>query len=215
MTTEPEAILEATTDAVLLFDPEGRLRQATRRARERLVYFTGQVPSTFAELRELVSLHRVDGEPLDDAAVGRAMRGEIAELELLIGGPERERRLHVTLAPLRDEAGRPTGVVAVSRDITNLYAAIAGRAHLHGARTAVRRVAHELNDKLGAIIAHGEMVPTLPPIEAASAARIIVEAASTAAKVLRQSQRIVRFEEADLGVGAPVLDLEASADPTP
>jgi two-component system, cell cycle sensor histidine kinase and response regulator CckA len=79
---------------------------------------------------EAGSLEAVRGLPVarliapgDRAAFGalhrRVMGGEVASLEFsVIGLRGTERRMHSTAAPLRDDTGRVTAVLAVTRDVT-------------------------------------------------------------------------------------------------
>jgi 23S rRNA (cytidine1920-2'-O)/16S rRNA (cytidine1409-2'-O)-methyltransferase len=121
------------------------------------------------------------------------------------------RRLSVSAAPLRDATGATRAVVQISRDVTDLHAAIAERARLDGALLTARRVAHDLNNRLGVITAYGDMLFEHADGDVAEVARAMSDSAEQAGAVVRRLLSIVRVAETDLGFGVPVLDLAASS----
>jgi nitrogen-specific signal transduction histidine kinase len=198
------AVLDAVDVAVVVFDAQGRTVTMSRWARERFVGHLGRVPSTLEEIRLGVEPRRPDGaiEPLMPAE--RALRGERVETELIFSDG---RRLHVQATPILGPEGEMRGAVSVSRDITDLHAAIAGRARLDGAIKTSRLLAHEINNQLALMVGYGSLLSGQVDGEVGKAIGTMVEAAQEIAELVHRLQGIVRFEETDLG-GGPMLDLE-------
>jgi signal transduction histidine kinase/PAS domain-containing protein len=124
---ELEAIFEALTDGVLVYDAEGRILRTNTAARQLLGF---EVHPKFAALpwKERASCYAPrDGQrrpiPPEDLALARLLRGEV-----LTGAHTAEDTLHtpdgrevwfsMTGRPLRDAAGTIIGAVGVARDET-------------------------------------------------------------------------------------------------
>src|SRR5688572_771308 len=114
-------VLDAVDAAVVVFDAEGRVVSMSRWARDRFLGHLGRVPATVGEVREGVEPRRADGtvEPLLPAE--RALKGERVDTELIFSDG---RRLHIQATPILGPNGEIQGAVSVSRDITDLHAAI-------------------------------------------------------------------------------------------
>jgi GAF domain-containing protein len=209
---ELEAILDAAQDTVLVYGVDGRLLRANRRGRESLVRALGAVPATLTAFRDLARPHRPGGGALADGEIDRALRGQVTEDELTLPGPDgTQRRVHLTIGPVL-ERGEVRAIVIISRDITALHAAIEARAHLEGAISAARTVAHELNNRLQVLMSYAELLPAVGHEAAAELAPHVATATEEIATTLARLQRIVRFEETATPVG-PALDLDASSGP--
>jgi hypothetical protein len=90
--------------------------------------------------------------------------------------------------------------------------AAAERAQLDGAVKTARLVAHELGNQLAIIIGYGEQLAAGLTGEQAEHAERVVAGAEAAGRIIARLQRIIRFEETDVG-GGPMLDLVAATDP--
>ena len=208
---ELEAVLDAAPDAIYIADADGGLSRLDRRARELLLARWGAVPSTVAEYRAWMASVMPSGPPEGPLAVERALAGTAASAECSVVEPGGvRRRYHDSAAPVHDPAGALTGVVVVTRDVTELYEAIAERSRLDGAVKTARRVAHELNGQLLPVLAYGGMLAETLAGPAGRMANDMATAAEAAAATIGRLQLIVRFEETASPVG-PMLDLEAAA----
>ena len=198
------AVLDAVDTGVFVFDAQGKILTMSRWARERFIGHLGRVPESLQEIREGVDPRRPDGaiEPLLPAE--RALRGERVDTELLFSDG---RRLHVQATPIVGPNGTVQGAVSVSRDITDLHTAIAGRARLDGAVKTSRLLAHEINNQLALLVGYGTLLTGQVDGEVADTIATMVDAAEQIAELVHRLQGIVRFEETDLG-GGPMLDLE-------
>jgi nitrogen-specific signal transduction histidine kinase len=198
------AVLDAVDTGVFVFDAQGNVLSMSRWARERFLGHLGRVPATLQEIRQGVDPRRPDGtiEPLLPAE--RALRGERVDTELLFSDG---RRLHVQATPIVGPDGKVQGAVSVSRDITELHTAIAGRARLDGAVKTSRLLAHEINNQLALLVGYGTLLTGQVDGEVADTIATMVDAAEQIAELVHRLQGIVRFEETDLGAG-PMLDLE-------
>jgi nitrogen-specific signal transduction histidine kinase len=198
------AVLDAVDTGVFVFDAQGRIVSMSRWARERFMGHLGRVPETLEEIRQGVDPRRPDGaiEPLLPAQ--RALRGERVDTELIFSDG---RRLHVQATPIVGPNGEIQGAVSVSRDITELHTAIAGRARLDGAVKTSRLLAHEINNQLALLVGYGTLLTGQVEGEVSESIATMVAAAEQIAELVHRLQGIVRFEETDLG-GGPMLDLE-------
>ena len=210
---ELEALLDAAADAVLVFDPGGRLVRANRTAREWMGQLLGAVEPTAAALQGAARVRRPDDGLPTAALLQQALRGDRVSEEVVWGSSSGvERRLHAVAVPARDAAGRVWATVVVARDITELHAAIAERARLDGAVKTAHLVAHRLNNELAPVRGYGELLAETLEGELAALARRVVQGADDAAATVARLQRIVRFEETE-SAGVQMLDLDAAVGP--
>lgn len=208
-----QAILDAVTDALFIFDTSGRIVRASRWGRDRFVGHVGALPPTLAEIRARVDPRYPDGMQAPLLPAERALLGEQVDTQLIFSDG---RRLHIRAAPIRDAEGRIRGAVSISRDITDVRAAEVERAQLDGAVKTARLVTHEINNQLQLVTAYGGLLqdggglsgPNLDML------RHMIAAADRMAALLERLQRITRFEETDIG-GGPMLDLNAAIDRSP
>jgi PAS domain-containing protein len=209
---ELEGVLDATGDGVSIIHVDGTIIWLNRPLRERLLQRWGRVPATNAEFKELVRSTEPGADPTGSVAEHAIARGGVvSELVVMHDRAGVARRLSVSAAPLRDATGATRAVVQISRDVTDLHATIAERARLDGALLTARRVAHDLNNRLGVITAYGDVLFEHADGEVAEVARAMCESAEQAGAVVRRLLSIVRVAETDLGLGVPVLDLAASS----
>lgn len=127
--SELEGVFAAITDALFVYDVDGRLIRTNLAARN-LLGMPERIDPDYLDLpeRDRVrrnNLRRSDGSPLpeDEWVVGRLMRGESLTAEgavdVLVARPGApEALVSFTGAPIRDDAGTIIGAVAVGRDIT-------------------------------------------------------------------------------------------------
>jgi PAS domain S-box-containing protein len=212
---ELEAIFDAAADPIMVFDPDGRIFRANRRASEAIAALLGGWAET---LPELLRMARARGLDVDEpaAAARRILRGErVDELCQWRRTSGEVQWLQVRGAPVHDEAGRLRGAVMAISDVTRQQATTTERALLYGAVATARRVAHELNDHLQLLTSYAELLPEMGPNEARETAGRIADAAQAAGQVVHRLQRIVRFRETRISAGLPALDLEAATAPEP
>jgi PAS domain S-box-containing protein len=117
-----EAVFEAMTEAVLVFDTDGRILQ--RNAADRHMFTFATEPRTLAERLPLVRLRSEHGRSLPQGfASQRVLKGEVVKdvagsdhISSTTNG--QDMLINVTGAPMRDTEGRIVGGVMVIRDIT-------------------------------------------------------------------------------------------------
>ncbi|HEY7126976.1 MAG TPA: PAS domain S-box protein [Ktedonobacterales bacterium] len=118
-----EAVFEAMTDAVLVFDTNTRIVQ--RNAADRQLFAFDTEPETLAERRALVHLRDENRQPIPEERLAtlRALKGELLTdpnvPDMLVRTTRGEDTLiNVTAAPLRNGDGNVIGGIMVMRDIT-------------------------------------------------------------------------------------------------
>lgn len=155
---ELESVFAAITDALFVYDSDGRLVRMNDAARELL----GLAPDDRdyatlppAERGARLNLRAGDGSPLpaDEWALARLLRGEVitasAAVDVLLERPDGS-HAHVafTGAPIRDGAGAIIGAVSVGRDVTERRrmedALREANSRLAGATTALTQQASDL-----------------------------------------------------------------------
>ena len=194
-------VLFATDAAGVVTFREGKGLQALRHAQGQ-----GVGTSVFDLLRDAPTVRE---------NMRRALAGEAFTATIDVAGVDFETRYE----PVRDAAGRVTGVVGVATDVTERARAEAAerdRLHLDGALLVARTVAHEINNALSPITGGSELLRRDPEIAAhpsRSAYLTMIEtAAQDVAARVRRLQSIVRVtaQESVLGADHPVLDMERS-----
>jgi signal transduction histidine kinase len=167
-----ETIIESVTDAVFIYDRDGRVMRMNSAARtlfgldERLDY--GKLSPQ--ERTALISACDEQGQPIpaEQSGLYQLLRGEsltgpnAPDVRLRLAGG-RELVVNITGAPLRDEAGAIVGAVAVSRDVTERRRL--ERARVLGLEEANARMdeflgiaSHELRTPLTSASANVQMV---------------------------------------------------------
>ncbi|HEU0027533.1 MAG TPA: PAS domain S-box protein [Ktedonobacterales bacterium] len=125
-TAQLEAIFEAITDGLVVYDTEGRIILSNAAARAQLALFaTNTQEETLYERNRQTLIMSETGEPLpeDQWALNRALRGEIISGADPMIAVVRTRTgedviFEATAAPLRDAGGHITGAVVVHSDVT-------------------------------------------------------------------------------------------------
>jgi signal transduction histidine kinase/PAS domain-containing protein len=124
---ELKAVFEAIADGVIVYDAEGRVAQAnqTGRALLGLNARPDLDERSASERGALLNMRDEHGVPLlpDQFPVRRALHGEILTgahaVDIVLRSLDgREWEANISAAPVRDAAGRISGVVTVFRDVT-------------------------------------------------------------------------------------------------
>ena len=118
-----QAVFEAMSESVLVFDNDERILQ--RNAADRQLFRFENEPETLAQHRTLIRLRGEDGQPIPHGRLSslRALNGELvndphAPDVMVFTSEGGDRLLNVTAAPIRDAEGRIGGGVMVMRDVT-------------------------------------------------------------------------------------------------
>jgi len=156
--TNVEHLLQRLEQAVLLFDPKGKLMMAGKPAGRLLG----------AEPNALVGLTLPDLFPRESelgAVISRAVEGNeaIRDHHLTVRSGDVERRLILTAEPLADEDGGSIGTLVMLRD-AETRGEIASQLDIAQRLSALNRltrsVAHEIKNPLQAITVHLEVLKT-------------------------------------------------------
>ena len=166
------AALESMSDAVLIYEPEGNYIEFNE-ALATFLRFSGkeQCPRSFEEFDALFEVLEMDGQPvsMDRWAVPRAPRGEACtNVEQQLRRKDTGERWtgSFNFAPIRDEQGGTSGVVATARDITGQRrmadelkkAKEAAEAANQAKSRFLAVLSHDLRTPLNAIIGFSELV---------------------------------------------------------
>ncbi len=124
---ELEALFEAMTDGILVYDANGRLVQTNTMARAILNRYITQeyFSEPLTQRAEQTHLHSANGKslPLDQIPSVRIMHGEVltganaADIVVRTFTDE-DLWLNISGTPLRDKDGHITGALAIARDVT-------------------------------------------------------------------------------------------------
>ncbi|HZC78207.1 MAG TPA: ATP-binding protein, partial [Ktedonobacterales bacterium] len=124
---ELDATLEAMTDGMVVFDPEGNVVHANRAYRD-MIATVGAASTATMPMREPTAsptMRDAHSQPVLPAhwPISRLLRGEVLQgpttLDERVHAPDgQEWEFNFSGAPVRDEQGRITGAVAVLRDVT-------------------------------------------------------------------------------------------------
>jgi PAS domain S-box-containing protein len=156
-----EAVFEAGTDAISVYDVEGRIILSNAAARTQIERF---LPKKVGEtMRERITQVGPTDEygrllPEEQWAQTRALRGEVVSggnpVKMVVRAPDGEDVFfEVTAAPLRDAEGRIIGAVAVNRDVTALRRMERAHAEGRARELAAVEVSNRL-DEFFAMAAH-------------------------------------------------------------
>src|SRR5688572_7096914 len=143
---ELDAVLAAMAEAVLVFDPRGRLRLSNRAA---LVLFDRDVPQTVQALRERLALGKPSVGTTDSAAELSDLEGEIA---LPGSGRWLDVQRYRAARRAADQGTRHAPQVVVLRDVTDARAARAARDAFLGV------LSHELRTPITTIYGGTELL---------------------------------------------------------
>jgi two-component system phosphate regulon sensor histidine kinase PhoR len=143
---ELDAVLAAMAEAVLVFDPRGRLRLSNRAA---LRLFDRDVPQTVEALRERLALGKPSAGATDPAADMSDVEGEIA---LPGTGRWLDVRRYRAARRAADQGTRHAPQVVVLRDVTDARAARAARDAFLGV------LSHELRTPITTIYGGTELL---------------------------------------------------------
>jgi PAS domain S-box-containing protein len=130
-----QAVFEAMTECVVVFDRNERILQ--RNAADREAFVFDVEPETLGKRREIIRLRDKHNQPIPQNRLHtlRALQGEVVNdpdaPDVLVTTSRGPRRLNVTSAPIYDAEGRIVGGVMVMRDVSerrNLEREMAERA---------------------------------------------------------------------------------------
>jgi PAS domain S-box-containing protein len=193
------SISDATVDAIVATDVDGRVTHVAGRAAE----LFGCQPNRLLgrNVQELSECWH-EGPQAFTGLASRIVTGEtVTNYETTLSTPDgRRRETNSSIAPLRDATGAILGGVAIIRDVTGhrrTQQTLQQAAKLALAGSWLAGVAHELNDPLTAMIAQAEVLS----IEAAqrgeiatsAMARRIVDSATWSARVVRSFLGFTRY----------------------
>jgi PAS domain-containing protein len=125
-----EAMFEVMTDGIFVYDRQGRLLRMNRAARELLGLhgLSDYMALSLEERGALVTQRYVQGHslPLAQWATTRVLNGEVltgtAAVEFTVRNLHgRELRIHLSGAPIRDQAGNIVGAINICRDVTDRW----------------------------------------------------------------------------------------------
>ena len=208
-------IVEHLPCGILILDPVGKVVMVN----EAVGRICGAVPSGLIPLAEQLGTFALrdprterpfppGASPIEQALGGTPV--EAQEALFRRPGEPSERRAQISSAPMRGRDGAVRGAVVVLTEVTEQHRAISERARLDGAVKTARLITHELNNKLTAVTANADLLLSDVEGDARMFAEEIMRGAEDAAHIVARLNQIVRFEETDLGLGEPVLDLEAA-----
>ncbi len=129
LVTELDTVLAAIPDALLIYDPQGRIMRMNRVAEELLGYNTTAEGWDLQQRMVFGTPMTLDSQPypVDQLPLVRALKGETVRNEIMVFPPSavRARLLWavVSAAPIRAADGSLRGVVATLSDITELHTA--------------------------------------------------------------------------------------------
>jgi len=115
-----QAVIDAAPDGVIVFDVDGRVRQANRAFRDWCVVYFGAMPRSARELARLVDRAQPGRNEVALLPIEIALRGLRASDVLTVAFDGDARRVHWRAAPVVDEAGRVRGAVVTWQDRTEL-----------------------------------------------------------------------------------------------
>jgi PAS domain S-box-containing protein len=125
-----EAIFEAMTDGIFVYDKDGHLLRMNRAARDLLGLddLPGYTALSLQERGALMMQRHVQGQalPLAQWATMRVLTGEVltgtAAVEFTAHNLRgRELRIHLSGAPIRDQEGNIVGAINICRDMTDRW----------------------------------------------------------------------------------------------
>lgn len=167
-----ETVFEAMTDGIFVFDKDGRILRMNRAARD-LLGLDDLASYTALSLEErgaLTTQRYVQGQslPLAQWATSRVLNGEVhtgmtAVEFTLRNRHNREMRIHVSGAPLRDQQGNIVGAINICRDVTDRWRLereriLQERAEASARELALSEMAQQMDEFLG-ILAHELRAP--------------------------------------------------------
>ncbi len=143
----------------------------------------------------------------DDRALLRSGNAIIEQEEPIVGKDGGKRHLHTTKVPLRDPSGKVTGLVGISRDITErltLEAQFRQSQKMECVGQLAGGVAHDFNNILTIVQGHASLLLSealTPPMH--EAAQEIISAADRAASLTRQllafgRRHVIQLKNLDL-----------------
>ncbi len=186
-----ESMTQNSADGIVATDAEGRITFFSHGAEE--VWGRHEAEAQGRPLAELMG-HDADEIPRIVARVHR--EGPIRNHETIATRSDgRVIDLNVSLAPLRAPGGAVTGIVTVTRDVTDrkrTETALRQTEKLAAMSTLVAGVAHELNNPLEIILAHSELLAYDSPGDVTHRAETISRAAQRCARLVKNFLALAR-----------------------
>ncbi len=177
-TAELDTIIRTMADGVILYGPEGEIRQMNPAAQEIFGYGPDTYGKAPAQRFSPGKFRRGDGSvfPLDKMPVMRTLRGETVRSEIVeYVGDEKRLYLAISTAPILSPEGRILGAVGTCSDITSL------RLLQEENESFLHTVTHDLRTPLTVILGHAELLQgEIERTDLGELAKINIEAILTA-----------------------------------
>ena len=153
---ELDATISSMADGVLIHNLSGEIVNWNPAVLRILGHSPADLLLPLAERRRMLSPTTPDGQaqPIEEAAILRALRGEIVQGQVLAYHPSSERTVWVSqcASPIRTAEGKIIGAVSVFTDITVTYEL---RQHLED---LIHTVSHDLRNPLATVHGQAQML---------------------------------------------------------
>ena len=141
-------LVQSMNDIIFTVDPAGRFTGFYGRQLEEYGVLTGAM-----DLRYAADIFDEATVNLYDAAIERAMQGELTVFDWVLSAPDgRQTHLQTSLSPVYDDSGVIAGVVGVGRDISELKRLERVKSEF------IASVSHELRTPLSSILGYTEIL---------------------------------------------------------
>lgn len=204
-----DATLESIPDALMIYEPDGRLVRMNRPAQALTGFTEDAMGRTLAERTLALQVETPEGEPVAEAALpfSRAAGGETVVGQDLVfrGNGARPRWVTASAGPIRSRTGEILGVVMVLKDITELHEA------QERERDYLRAVSHDLRTPMTAIRLHTHLLRRGFPSEEPRFERSLTAIDTGLARLDRMIQDLVdamRVESRQLRIEIETVDLD-------
>ncbi len=211
LTAELEATINAIADAVIIYDPEGKIRHMNPAAQGLLGYGPDERKEPLAERLAHLDVRTPDGQPfplletMQQVVDGEAMQGVLAVLHRADGETI---WMSNSAAPIRTADGQRVGAVGTSTDVTVLQELQRER------EVFLHTISHDLRIPLTVIQGYAQLLRDMLPPEAVEggAVQVCNELLKGTQRMNRMTEDLVemaRVEGGELKVEKSPLELDA------